>query len=324
MQSRDALQPSQRDAKSIVARDTWVIDGRAIARAVRREVAADVARLVAAGITPGLSVTLVGDDPASQIYVRGKIRDCEEVGIRSTVTRMPADTPARVLLDHIDALNRDDGVDGVLVQLPLPAHIPTLDVVSRVRSDKDVDGFGAPNLGCLVSGEPGLVACTPGGVMRMLAEVDRAMGGFPLAGRDAVVIGRSRIVGTPMALLLLDADASVTVCHHLSRDLRHHVERAELLVVATGARHLIHGSWLKSGAVVIDVGITRNADGSLSGDVDFASALGIAAAISPVPGGVGPMTRAMLLRNTVDACARRRGEAAGLRSAPLTFRATRP
>jgi methylenetetrahydrofolate dehydrogenase (NADP+)/methenyltetrahydrofolate cyclohydrolase len=282
-----------------------ILDGKAMAADLRAEIKSQVDDLRAKGITPGLAVALVGDDPASAVYVRGKIKACAEVGIRSIEQRLPAHTTTEALLALVDAWNARDDIDGILVQLPLPKHCRTEAVLERIRADKDVDGFGAENLGRLAAGRPGLVACTPAGVMDMLARYGRTTG-WTLRGKHAVVVGRSVIVGRPMALLLLNHDATVTMCHSRTHDLKAVVLQADLVVAAVGQRHLVRGDWIKPGAVVIDVGMNQTEEGKLTGDVDFEGAVGHAAAISPVPRGVGPMTIAMLMANTVQACRARR------------------
>ena len=282
-----------------------LIDGKATAAAVRVEVRGEVDALRAAGITPGLAVALVGEDPASAVYVRNKIKACAEVGIVSIEERMPAETTTAQLLAVLDAWNARSDIDGILVQLPLPKHIDTQAVIERIAAAKDVDGFGAENLGRLAGGKPLLVACTPAGVMELLRR-HAAATGWKLAGKHAVVIGRSITVGRPMALLLLGADATVTVCHSRTQDLASIVRQGDLVVAAAGSRHLVPGDWIKEGAVVIDVGIHRGEDGKLTGDVVFDAASQRASALTPVPGGVGPMTIALLMRNTLDACRARR------------------
>jgi len=283
-----------------------ILDGKAMAGLLRAEVARDVAALRERGVVPGLAVALVGDDPASEVYVKGKVRACGEVGIQSTLAQLPAATTEAELLARIDAWNADPAIDGVLLQLPLPAQIGAREVIDRIDPAKDVDGFHPLNLGLLAAGRPRLVACTPAGIMRMLEFYGRSYG-FTPAGKRAVVLGRSITVGRPMALLLTNADATVTTCHSRTPDLPGRVAEADLLIAAAGSRHLIKGGWIKPGAVVIDVGIHRAPDGSLAGDVDFDAARGRAAAITPVPGGVGPMTIAQLMRNCVTAAASRRG-----------------
>ncbi len=282
------------------------LDGKAMAALLRAEVAKDVAALQLRQTKPGLAVALVGDDPASQVYVKGKVRACQEVGIASTMLTLPATTTQAELLAQVDAWNADPAIDGILVQLPLPGHIAARAVIDRIDPAKDVDGFHPLNLGLLAAGRPGLVACTPAGILKMLSIYGGAHGWTP-AGKRAAVLGRSITVGRPMALLLTNADATVTTCHSRTPDLAGRVAEADLVIAAAGSRHLIQGGWVKRGAVVIDVGIHRNPDGTLSGDVDYAAARLRAAAISPVPGGVGPMTIAQLMRNCTDAAARRRG-----------------
>jgi methylenetetrahydrofolate dehydrogenase (NADP+)/methenyltetrahydrofolate cyclohydrolase len=277
-----------------------LLDGKAIAAAVRAEVLQRVAGLTAAGVVPGLAVLLVGDDPASAIYVAAKVKACAELGIRSELVRLPATATQAEVTACLDRWNAATDVHGVLVQLPLPPHIATADVLARIATDKDVDGFGAVNLGLLAAGRPRLVACTPAGVMRILA-FHAQTSGWQLRGRRALVIGRSLIVGRPMSMLLLNADATVTMAHSHTRDLAHHVAEAELVVAAAGVRHLVQAAWLRPETVVIDVGLHREADGRLTGDVEPA-AMAHVAAMTPVPGGVGPMTIAMLMHNTVQAC----------------------
>ena len=283
-----------------------VIDGKATAATIRNELRELVAKLGENGVRPGLAVALVGEDPASAVYVGGKIKACKEIGIRSIEARLPAETTTAELLALLDDWNADDEIDGILVQLPLPRGIDTQAVVERIMPAKDVDGFGADNLGRLAQGKPRLVACTPWGVMELLKRWGEPLGWSP-AGKRAVVIGRSITVGRPMALLLLGADATVTICHSKTPDLASVVRQGEIIVAAAGQPHLVKGDWVQPGAVVIDVGIHRGADGKLTGDVEFATASQRARAITPVPGGVGPMTIAMLMANTVSACRQRRG-----------------
>lgn len=274
-----------------------IIDGTALAESVRQRAAVRVTELAERGIKPCLAVVLVGDDPGSASYVRMKERDCAQVGIESRDHRLPEQT-AQVDLDAlIDALNADPAVHGILVQMPLPAHLDAESVIRRISPAKDVDGFHPESLGRLVRGLPGFRACTPAGVMEMLRAYD-----IDPSGMRAVVVGRSTIVGKPMALLLLEANATVTVCHSRTRDLPAICREADLLVAAIGRAGMIDASFVKPGAVVIDVGINRT-DAGLVGDVDFASVEPVASAITPVPGGVGPMTRAMLMINTVEAAA---------------------
>jgi methylenetetrahydrofolate dehydrogenase (NADP+)/methenyltetrahydrofolate cyclohydrolase len=273
-----------------------ILDGKAVAARVRGDVAAQAAALRAEGIEPGLAVVLVGDDPASQIYVRNKTTACAQAGIRTFDHRLPASTPEAELLALIAALNADPAVDGILVQLPLPAGIDARRVLFAVDPRKDVDGIHPENVGRLLIGAPRFVACTPFGIMKLIDEAK-----LRLAGADAVVVGRSNMVGKPMAALLLNANATVTLCHSQTRDLAGVVGRSDLVVAAVGRAEMIRGEWIKPGAVVIDVGINRGADGKLRGDVEYAGASARASAITPVPGGVGPMTIAMLLANTVTA-----------------------
>jgi methylenetetrahydrofolate dehydrogenase (NADP+)/methenyltetrahydrofolate cyclohydrolase len=273
-----------------------LIDGKALAAELRAALKPAVAALAARGARPGLAAILAGDDPASQVYVRMKTQACEEVGVRSELHRFGADVSEARLLECIAGLNRDPAVHGVLVQLPLPAHLDAERVLAAVAPAKDVDGFHAENLGLLLRGAPRFVACTPAGVLRML---DHA--GVPLAGRHAVVIGRSTIVGKPMALLLLQRDATVTICHSKTARLAEVARQADVLVAAAGRPRMVGADMVKPGACVIDVGTSRTADGKLSGDVDFAAVSEVAGWLSPVPGGVGPMTVAMLVANTVRA-----------------------
>jgi methylenetetrahydrofolate dehydrogenase (NADP+) / methenyltetrahydrofolate cyclohydrolase len=275
-----------------------IIDGKALAASLRASLAEHVAALP---FRPGLAVVLVGDNPASAIYVRAKDRAASATGIATRTIRLPDDTSEAALLTVIARLNADPAVDGILVQLPLPAHISTPAAIEAVDPDKDVDGFHPLNAGRLASGRPGLVPCTPLGVMKLLAE-----GGIPLDGARALVLGRSSIVGRPLVALLLSANATVTVAHSRTRNLPAECRRAEVLVAAIGRPEQVPGEWIAPGAVVIDVGINRLPDGRLVGDVGFAEALAVAGAITPVPGGVGPMTIACLLENTVTAALRRR------------------
>jgi len=279
-----------------------LIDGKAIAAQVRNEVREAVNRLKAQGVTPGLHVVLVGDDPASAVYVRNKGKASEEVGIAGVTHHLPAETSEADLLALLRELNSSPDVDGVLVQLPLPKHIDANRITDAQDPARDVDGFHPVNLGLLLSGRDGLVACTPAGCMRLIDET-----GTDLAGKRAVVVGRSLIVGKPMALLLMQRNATVTVCHSRTQDLKTRVSEADVVVAAIGRTRMIKGDWIKPGAVVIDVGMNRDESGKLCGDVDYAAAAEHAAFITPVPGGVGPMTIAFLLRNTVLACAARRG-----------------
>ena len=275
------------------------IDGKAVAAAVRGEVRERAARLAARGIEPGLATVLVGDDRASQIYVGSKERACGEVGICSFGHRLPATISQVELLDLIVRLGRDDRVHGILVQLPLPAPLEAQPIIEAIPPAKDVDGLHPVSQGRLLAGQPGMRPCTPLGVMRLLDET-----GVQLRGARAVVVGRSLLVGKPVALLLLERHATVTMCHSRTADLAGEVGRADILVAATGQAGLVHGDWVRPGAVVIDVGINRGADGKLTGDVEFGPAAERASHITPVPGGVGPMTVAMLLANTVTAAER--------------------
>jgi methylenetetrahydrofolate dehydrogenase (NADP+)/methenyltetrahydrofolate cyclohydrolase len=276
-----------------------IIDGKAIAAALRARLAVQVASLP---FRPGLAVVLVGEDPASAVYVRNKDRAALAAGIAAETIRLPADTTEAALLACVARLNADPAVDGILVQLPLPPQIRTQAVIEAIDPAKDVDGFHPVNAGKLASGHPFLVPCTPLGVMRLLAEA-----GVVAAGARALVLGRSAIVGRPMALLLLAADATVTVAHSRTRDLAAECRRAEILVAAVGRAEMVRGDWIGTDATIIDVGINRRADGRLVGDVAFDECLGHAGAITPVPGGVGPMTIACLLENTVTAALARRG-----------------
>jgi methylenetetrahydrofolate dehydrogenase (NADP+)/methenyltetrahydrofolate cyclohydrolase len=277
-----------------------IIDGKAVAAALRARIAEGVAGLP---YQPGLAVVLVGNDPASAVYVRSKDRAAREAGIAARTIRLPANTSEAALLDHVAALNEDERVDGILVQLPLPSHIRAQAIIDAIDPSKDVDGLTAVNAGRLLAGAPGLVPCTPLGAMKLLAEA-----GAVLRGARALVVGRSVLVGKPVAALLTSADATVTIAHSRTRDLAAECRRAEVLVAAVGRPEMIRGDWISPGAIVIDVGINRLGDGRLVGDVAFAEASEVAGAITPVPGGVGPMTIACLLENTVTAAAARRGE----------------
>ena len=270
-----------------------LLDGKTLAGRVRAQARETLAGL---GVRAGLAVVLVGDDPASRVYVRNKVRACEETGIRSELHAFPANSGENEVLERVLALNRDPRIHGILVQLPLPAAINSERVLAAVSPHKDVDGFHAENLGALVAGRAKFVPCTPAGVLRLLEH-----GKVPIAGRHAVVIGRSTIVGKPAALLLLQRDATVTICHSKTPDLAAHARRADILVVAVGRAKLVTADMVKPGACVIDVGMNRLPDGSLAGDVDFAAVKDVAGSITPVPGGVGPMTVAMLMENTVTA-----------------------
>jgi len=284
-----------------------LIDGNAIARSIRDEVTLDVAKLVARGIQPGLAVVLVGDDPASEVYVRNKGRACDEAGMHSVTINMPATTTQQELLAQVKRLNDDPAIHGILVQMPLPKHLDADVVIRSILPAKDVDGFHPVNVGKnLIGDRDGFVPCTPAGVQEMLAR-----SGTVTKGKECVIVGRSNIVGKPMMALMVQngahANATVTVCHSATRDLKEHTLRADILIVAAGKPKMVTGDMVKEGAVVIDVGINRIEDSStksgfrLVGDVDFASARERASKITPVPGGVGPMTIAMLLKNTVRA-----------------------
>lgn len=275
-----------------------IIDGKTIAQQVRLEVAEKVQQRLAAGKrAPGLAVVLVGENPASQIYVASKRRACEEVGFVSRSYDLPATTSEAELLDLIDALNNDHEIDGILVQLPLPAGIDNVKVLERIVPDKDVDGFHPYNVGRLCQRAPKLRPCTPRGIVTLLERYD-----IDTYGLNAVVVGASNIVGRPMSMELLLAGCTTTVTHRFTKDLRHHIEHADLLIVAVGKPNFIPGDWIKPGAIVIDVGINRLESGKVVGDVDFEAASERASFITPVPGGVGPMTVATLIQNTLQAC----------------------
>lgn len=279
-----------------------ILDGKTLAETLLHDIAREVKIGLDSGIpAPGLAVILIGDDPASAIYVRNKRRACETAGVRSISHDLPAETSQSELLALIDRLNDDPQVDGILVQAPLPAQIDDETVVERIRPDKDVDGFHPYNIGRLAVRMPILRSCTPYGVMQLLAAT-----GEPLRGKHAVVVGASNHVGRPMALELLMSGCTVTICHSATRDLAGHVREADIVVAAVGRPELVKGAWIKPGATVIDVGINRLADGRIVGDVEYAVARERAAWISPVPGGVGPMTVATLLANTLEAARRHR------------------
>ena len=280
-----------------------IIDGKALAAEVRAEVAQRVAALRGRGMQPTLAVILVGDNPASQTYVRHKGSDCESVGMRFILDRYPADLAEAALLARIEALNADPAVHGILVQLPLPKHIDTNKVIATISPHKDADGFHVQSAGALMIGLPGFRPCTPYGCMRMLQSA-----GVDAKGKHAVVVGRSNIVGKPMAMLLLQANATVTICHSATPDLGAMTRQADILVAAVGRRNTITADMVKPGAAVIDVGMNQNEAGKLCGDVDYDGVRQVAGWITPVPGGVGPMTRAMLLVNTVEAAERAAAE----------------
>ena len=276
-----------------------LIDGNALSKKIRGDVGRHAAELTAAGHRPGLAVILVGDDPASQVYVRNKVRACEESGVHSVLERHPESMSEAHLLDRINALNADATIHGILVQMPLPKHINPHKVIEAIATHKDVDGYSTLSAGELLTGLPGFRPCTPYGCMKLIEST-----GVDLRGKHAVVIGRSNTVGKPMGLLLLQANATVTFCHSATADMDHHTRQADVVVVAVGKPHTLKSEMVKPGAIVIDVGINRMADGKLCGDVDFEAVSQIASAITPVPGGVGPMTITMLLANTIAAAQR--------------------
>jgi methylenetetrahydrofolate dehydrogenase (NADP+)/methenyltetrahydrofolate cyclohydrolase len=276
-----------------------LIDGTALSRQLRADVAARTAALRARGVVPGLAVVLVGDNPASQVYVRNKVKACEDNGLHSVLERYPADLTEADLLARVDALNNEPSIHGILVQLPLPPHIDAQKVIEAISPQKDVDGFHVASAGALMTGMPGFRPCTPYGCMKMLESI-----GYELRGKHAVVIGRSNIVGKPMALMLLAKSATVTICHSATRDLGAITRQADVIVAAVGKRNVLTADMVKPGAVVIDVGMNRNDEGKLCGDVDFEGVREVAGWITPVPGGVGPMTIAMLLVNTLESAER--------------------
>jgi methylenetetrahydrofolate dehydrogenase (NADP+)/methenyltetrahydrofolate cyclohydrolase len=273
-----------------------LLDGVALSKKIRTEITARAAIVTAKGRRPGLAVIVVGDNPASAVYVRNKVKACEEVGFHSVLERYEAEMNEEALLARIATLNADPAIHGILVQLPLPAHIASERVLEAIAPKKDVDGFHVANAGALMVGAPEFKPCTPYGCMKLLESIE-----YPVRGARAVIVGASNIVGKPMAMLLLQAGATVTICNSKTRDLAHHTKDADILVVATGKPKMITGDMVKSGSVVIDVGINRLPDGKLCGDVDFDTAKYIADWITPVPGGVGPMTITMLLMNTLEA-----------------------
>ena len=276
-----------------------LLDGNALGQKLRTGFKQRAEELATLGTRPGLAVILVGDDPASQVYVRNKVNACAQAGFHSEKHAYPADVSPSIVLERIAALNADPNIHGILVQLPLPKHFDAEAVLDAIAPAKDVDGFRAENVGALVQGHPCFIPCTPYGAMKFFEDA-----GISLKGKEAVVVGRSNIVGKPMALLLMHAGATVTVCHSQTRDLKAHCQRAEILVAAVGKPKMITGDMIRPGAVVIDVGINRLPDGKLCGDVDFESAKEVAAFITPVPGGVGPMTITMLLANTLESAER--------------------
>jgi methylenetetrahydrofolate dehydrogenase (NADP+)/methenyltetrahydrofolate cyclohydrolase len=276
-----------------------IIDGNALAKQIRTEVAGRTAALKAKGVQPHLAIVLVGEDPASQVYVKHKVADSEQTGLQATLQRLPAETTEADLLARIRKLNDDPAVHGILVQLPLPKHMDSHRVIETISPAKDVDGFHVASAGALMVGQPGFWPCTPYGCLKMLDSV-----GYDLKGKHAVVIGRSNIVGKPMAMMLLGRDATVTIAHSRTKDLKALTLQADVVVAAVGKRNVVTADMVKPGAVVIDVGMNRNDEGKLCGDVDFDGVKDVAGWITPVPGGVGPMTRAMLLVNTITAAER--------------------
>ena len=279
-----------------------IIDGKALAAQIRTEVTQRVAAIKAQGITPGLAVILVGDNPASQVYVRNKVKACSDCGMHSVLEKYDATMSEAALLERVHALNADPAIHGILVQLPLPAHIDAQKVIETISPAKDVDGFHIASAGALMTGMPGFWPCTPYGCMKMLESI-----GYKLRGKHAVVIGRSNIVGKPMALMLLAQDATVTICHSRTPDLAAITRQADVIVAAVGKRNVLTADMVKPGAVVLDVGMNRNDEGQLCGDVDFDGVKNVASYITPVPGGVGPMTITMLLVNTLQAAERTAG-----------------
>src|SRR2546425_3897007 len=276
-----------------------LIDGNALSKQLRTEVAQRAAALRVRGTTPGLAVVLVGENPASQVYVRNKVKACQDNGLHSVLEHYPATLSEAELLARVDALNHDPAIHGILVQLPLPAHIDAHKVIEAISPAKDVDGFHVASAGALMVGQPGFWPCTPYGCMKMLESI-----GYDLRGKHAVVIGRSNIVGKPMALMLLQKNATVTVCHSATPDLKAMTLQADVIVAAVGKQKVLTADMVKPGAVVIDVGMNRNEEGKLCGDVDFEGVRQVASYITPVPGGVGPMTITMLLVNTLEAAER--------------------
>ena len=277
-----------------------ILDGNALGQKLRAGFKQQADELAAQGVRPGLAVILVGEDPASQVYVRNKVNACTQAGFHSEKHVFPADVAPQLVFDKIAELNADDKIHGILVQLPLPKHFDSEAVLDAITAEKDVDGFRAENVGALMQGQPCFIPCTPYGAMKFFEDA-----GISLKGKEAVVVGRSNIVGKPMAMLLMHAGATVTVCHSQTRDLKGHCLRADILVAAIGKPKMITGDMIKPGAVVIDVGINRLPDGKLCGDVDFEAAKEVASYITPVPGGVGPMTITMLLANTLESAERK-------------------
>ncbi len=273
--------------------------GNALSKQLRADVSARVTALKAKGVTPGLAVILVGDNPASQVYVRNKVKACEETGMHSVLETWPASMTEAELLARVDAMNRDRSIHGILVQLPLPPHMNAQRVIEAISPEKDVDGFHVASAGALMTGLPGFWPCTPYGCMKMLESI-----GYDLKGKHAVVIGRSNIVGKPMAMMLLQQNATVTICHSATKDLKAMTLQADVIVAAVGKRNVLTADMVKPGAVVLDVGMNRNDEGKLCGDVDFAGVREVASHITPVPGGVGPMTITMLMVNTLESAER--------------------
>ena len=284
---------------SIISMTAQLIDGNALSRQLRESVAQRVATLKTQGITPGLAVVLVGDNPASQVYVRNKVKACEDTGMHSVLEKYDASMTEAELLARIEALNNDPSIHGILVQLPLPAHMDAHKVIETISPAKDVDGFHVASAGALMVGQPGFWPCTPYGCMKMLESI-----GYSLRGKHAVVIGRSNIVGKPMAMMLLQQNATVTICHSATPDLKAMTLQADVIVAAVGKRNVLTADMVKPGAVVLDVGMNRNDEGKLCGDVDFAGVKEVASYITPVPGGVGPMTITMLMVNTLESAER--------------------
>ena len=276
-----------------------IIDGVALSQLLRDQFAQQTQALSSRGVRPGLAVILVGEDPASQVYVRNKVKACEQAGFYSLLERQPATLSEAELLQRVHALNQDPQIHGILVQLPLPKHIDAQKVIEAISPEKDVDGFHVASAGALMTGLPGFWPCTPHGCMKMLEHI-----GYDLRGKHAVVIGRSNIVGKPMAMMLLQKNATVTICHSATPDLKQHTLQADVIVAAVGKRHLLTADMVKRGAVVLDVGMNRDEQGKLCGDVDFEGVRQVASHITPVPGGVGPMTITMLLANTLISAAR--------------------
>lgn len=276
--------------------DANIIDGKQVAKQLREGLKAELDELMAKGVKPGLAVILVGDDPASRVYVNRKSKTCEQIGMHSEVRRLAEQTSEAELLKHIEELNQDSAIHGILVQLPLPSHISEKAIINAIDPAKDVDGFHPVNVGNLMIGDDALLSCTPAGIIELIKRVDPQ-----IAGKHAVIVGRSNIVGKPVAMLLLQENATVTICHSRTQNMSELTRQADILVVATGRAQMIAKEDVKPGSIVIDVGINRQDDGKLVGDVDFDGVKEVAAHITPVPGGVGPMTIAMLMKNTIEA-----------------------